>query len=137
MSTLDTLRFGTDLDLPDDPDEAIEVTPSGDLPLVTGRTNLRAALRRRFVVAPGTLVHRPEYGGGLPLYIERIANRRIQSQLATALRRNALRDSRIRDATITVAAVADAASGGPGVQVEARLKVAGDQGAESFSLSYS
>lgn len=130
MPTLDDERFGVDIDLSGDPEAPIPVTPSGDLTLIRGRANLRAALARNCVVAPGELLHRPEYGGGLALAVETIGSPPARATVANRLRRALLADPRIRDASVGVSLDDDV------ILVEVAARVAGDQGAESFTLSY-
>lgn len=94
-------RIGRDLVLPGlggtDP---APPTLTGDWPSISGRDNLHAAVRRRLVTAPGQLVHRPEYGGGLPLYVGRLATPGEAARLAAGARQNLLRDPRIAQADV-------------------------------------
>ena len=64
-------RFLTDIALPRDPGGSLRTTPTGDLMLSSGRDNVAQALERRVLVGQGTLLHRPDYGAGLKLAIER------------------------------------------------------------------
>lgn len=100
-SEIAELRWGRDLVLPDIGAE-VQVTPSGDWPTIAGRPNLHAAHRRRAVTAPGELVHRPDYGGGLPLFIEVENTDARRAQMAAVVRANALRDVRLEDARADV-----------------------------------
>lgn len=131
MSTLDDERFGVDLDLTGDPDANIRVTPSGDIPLIRGRSNLRAALVRMCTVEPGDLVHRPAFGGGLPGFVETLDSPRRRATLANQLRRSLLADARVREASVAVSL------DGEDIVVEVSIKVAGDQAAETFTFAYS
>ena len=97
---LQTQRFKTDLVVPGVGRE-VQPTASGDWPLVTGRLNLLGAHRRRAVTVPGAMVHRPEYGGGLLLELERLASPANLARSTTTIRNNALRDGRISDASVT------------------------------------
>jgi hypothetical protein len=123
-------RLGRDLDVPLDEDESIRVTPTGDLPTLAGRPNVHAAQRRRALVAPGSLVHRAEYGGGLVLEISQPGTLTRYSQIANRLRRNALRDPRISEARVEV-------SGGPPADllVGCAIRIRGDETDEQFDLS--
>lgn len=82
--------------------ETVQVTPSGDWPTVAGRANLHDAHRRRAVTTPGEMVHRPQYGGGLVLGLERPNTEAMHAQLAASLRSNALRDPRLGDIEVDV-----------------------------------
>jgi phage baseplate assembly protein W len=135
MATDDERRFGRDLALPDDPDDGLSVTPTGDLQDVAGRDNLREALRRRVLVAAGSLVHRPEYGAGVTAELGSPGSATSRSRIANAVRRNLLRDDRIEDAQVTVS------QGVPGdptrsqaVTIEVSVRIRGDQRGEQFTV---
>jgi phage baseplate assembly protein W len=96
-------RYGTDLYVPDDPDEDVVATPTGDLRTITGRDNLLAAQSRRARVTPGRLVHRPEYGGGVTAAVDGPGDLASRARLQAQVRRNALRDDRVADVGVTVA----------------------------------
>lgn len=89
-------KIGRDLVLPglggQDP---APPTLTGDWPSIAGRANLHAAVRRRLVTAPSQLVHRPEYGGGLPLFVGVLSSPSERARLAAGARQNLLRDPRI------------------------------------------
>jgi hypothetical protein len=129
-TTSQTRRLGTDLDLPLDPNEAIRVTPTGDLPVLSGRPNVQAAQRRRALVAPGGLVHRGDYGGGMVLELGQPGTPSRRTRLANQIRRNALRDTRIDEARVEV-------GGGPpgGLLVSLAIRISGDQADEQFSIA--
>lgn len=100
------LRWGRDLVLPPCDSEP-QVTASGDWPTVGGRPNLHQAHRRRAVTAPGELLHRPLYGGGMMLWLERGNTPGERAALGASVRRNALRDRRLEDAVVAVTAPTD------------------------------
>ena len=100
-ASIDTARLGTDLVLPA-LGETIPVTASGDLPTVTGRVNVEASLVRRIATFPGSLLHRPTYGGGLPGQVEEADTPTNRSRLARDIRANLLRDVRIADVRVSV-----------------------------------
>lgn len=93
---IQTLRFGTDMVLPGI-GEVVKPTASGDWPLQSGRVNLLDAHVRRASVAPGQMVHRPLYGGGLLLFVEEIASPTVLAQMEVSIRLNAFRDPRVAD----------------------------------------
>jgi len=97
-------RFGRDVLLPDDPDEDMRVTPTGDLPTVAGVANVRGALRRRCLTSPGDMVHRPAYGGGVELELSRLGSPARRASLANQLRRNLFGDDRVREVRVSVSA---------------------------------
>lgn len=101
-TAIDELRFGRDLNLPESADDALALTVTGDVQSVAGRENLRKAVRCRAVTVQGELVHRPEYGGDLPLYVERASTPAGRAALANALRRGAFRDDRLKDVAVEV-----------------------------------
>lgn len=97
---IDERRLGVDLDLPLDPDETILQSPSGDLPLLSGRPNLHQAVRRRTITGEGALLFRPAYGAGVISYVEAAGNPNTRARLVNALRRNLLADPRLADASV-------------------------------------
>ena len=99
-SEVQETRFGRDIALPG-LGNTVHPTASGDWPTVAGRENLLGAQIRRATVAPGQMVHRPLYGGGLPLYIEALGDPATLSRIEVAIRQNALRDDRIEEATVS------------------------------------
>lgn len=107
QAEIDALRFLTDVELPSGD---VRVTPSGDWPLVAGRANLRGAMRRRALTQPGELLHRPEYGAGMPAYVERVSSPPARAQLANAIRLNLLRDRRVAEVRTTIATELDDSS---------------------------
>lgn len=107
MIDLDTIRLGTDADIPIA--GAFAVTPAGDCPTASGRLNLAAAIKRRMATEPGALVHRPTYGCGLLSRIGQANSPAGRADLAVSVRRNLLQDARIKDAEVSVA-LGDAAS---------------------------
>jgi hypothetical protein len=135
MST-EARRLGTDLDLPLDSDEDVRPTPTGDLPVISGRTNVRMALIRRALVAPGELLHRPEYGGGLVLEVGQPSTLSRRLLLANQIRRDQLRDPRIEDSRVAVSAgtPSDHLRSGA-ITVELATRIRGDDAEQTFTVS--
>lgn len=102
--TINQERFGTDLEMPTKAGASLPKTATGDLRLISGYANLRQAVIRRAMTVPGSLIHRPEYGGGLPLYIEQAGTLAGRSRMSNALRQNAQADERIARAKVVVQA---------------------------------
>ena len=105
MSTFDeiqTFRCGRDMVLPGGV-KVVQPTASGDWPLIEGRDSLQAAQIRRAVTAAGEMVHRPLYGGDLPLFVETGADPATLARMAVGIRQNALRDDRVAEVTVTTA----------------------------------
>ncbi len=127
MATNDERRFGRDLLLPSTADGTILTTTTGDLVDVTGIENLKKAQINRAITLPGTLVHRPLYGGGLPDAVEEASSPAVRAELANRIRRNALRDTRIDEAsaTVTEGTVEDPLDGGT-LTVKLGLRVRGE-----------
>lgn len=73
------------------------VTPGGDLDLISGLANLKNALLHRLITVPGTLVHRPQYGVGLPNFLNNLASFSTQQELAGIIRQQFKRDPRVED----------------------------------------
>lgn len=70
-------------------------SPSGDLDRISGLANLKQALFHRLMTVPGTLVHRPTYGVGLPLYQNNLSSFVAQQKLASLIEEQFLRDPRV------------------------------------------
>lgn len=102
-NALDLARFGTDLDLPIDPDAVIRIPTSGDVPTLSGRDNLTRAIARRLATEPGALVYRPTYGCGVLGYIGAANTPAVRAKLATAIRKNLLQDVRLKDVAVSIA----------------------------------
>lgn len=115
----DAERFGRDIALPDDPEDELQVTASGDLLLREGRPNARAALRRRLICSPGALIHRPDYGAGVLDYLELPNSLSTRTQLGNAVRRNLLADDRVGEVVVnTSAGLADGTARPQAITVE-------------------
>lgn len=121
-------RFGRDLLLPG-PGREVTPTISGDWPTLAGRPNLHAAVLRRQLTTPTQLVHRPEYGAGLELFVGELASLPERSRLAAASRQNTLRDPRIEAADV---AVGEAEEGR--VVLQLAIRPSGEIEAESVSI---
>jgi len=102
MSNLDDKALGVDLALPADPAAPIPTTPTGDIALTSGRSNLLGALARRQTAARTALLHRPEYGVGVLEQVEAPNTPAGRGLLAARSRKNHLHDPRISEARVTV-----------------------------------
>lgn len=129
---IDEAKIGRDLVLPGlggtDP---VPPTLTGDWPSIAGRANLHAAVRRRLVTAPGQLVHRPEYGGGLPLFVGTLASPSERARLAAGARGNLLRDPRIGAVQVGVGEPPGMPSA---VLVEVAVQPVGETSSETVSV---
>jgi phage baseplate assembly protein W len=76
-------------------------TPSGDLGTISGLANLKEALFHRLMTVPGTLVHRPTYGVGIPLYQGRLSSFSVQQRLASLIQEQFKQDPRVEDVKST------------------------------------
>lgn len=122
MSTaLDIARLGVDVDIPVDPDGAITPTPTGDIPLLSGRSALDRGLLRRIVTEPGAMIYRPGFGVGALTWLGAANSPVERARLGAAVRRNLLADPRIVDASVTVAPQTDATDS-PVVTVAIQLR---------------
>jgi hypothetical protein len=102
-ANLDTLRLLTDLDLPIDPDDDLVPTAGGDLPTLSGRPNLIAAISRRLVTSPGSMLYRPTYGCGVLGYLGQANSPAVRAKLGTVIRANLLLDRRLKDVSVSLA----------------------------------
>lgn len=123
-------RFGRDLELLP-PDQAPSPTATGDYPSIGGRPNLHAAVRRRLLTSPGQLVHRPDYGGGLELFVGRLGTPGERARLAAGSRANILRDSRLAQAVV---GVGESPTGPDQVLVEVAIQPAGEIETDTVSI---
>ncbi len=136
MAATDEIRrFGRDLDLPETVDAVIRVTPTGDLRDIAGRDNLHRAVRLRALSAPGTLVHRPDYGGGLELHVETPNTPASRSAINTTLRRNALLDVRLEDVTVSTSSGRTGSTSGDAVTVRLEIRARGDVASDALNLT--
>lgn len=133
---IDVERLGTDLPLPVDPDDELRPTPTGDIPVVFGRGNLKAALIRRMLTMPGALLHRPGYGAGAPGYVDTIGQPATRSKAANAIRRNLLSDPRLADCSVTVAAGLPSDARRPGMTVGLSVRLRDEEATEQMTVSY-
>lgn len=122
MAAIDEIRFGRDVFVPLDPESAVRVTPTGDLPTIAGYANLSHALEAMALTVPGDLVHRPTYGGGLVEEVEAEGTPASRARAANRLRTSARADARIREATVSVTVGAPGDPARPGA-VTAALSV--------------
>lgn len=58
----------------DTPDQTLPVGPTGDLVLVAGIDSLELTMQRAIATVPGTLLHRPTFGGGVERYLGRLSS---------------------------------------------------------------
>jgi len=101
-SDLDAARFGVDIDIPIDPGGVIAVTPTGDVPMLSGRSCLLRDVQRRLVSQPGSLIHRPAFGAGAIGYLGINNSAAARSRLGTDARANLLADGRLKDVGIAL-----------------------------------
>ena len=72
---------------------------SGDRERISGLDNLKEALFRRLITVPGSLVHRPEYGVGLKLWINALSSLSKKRELAVKIEEQFRRDPRVDKVT--------------------------------------
>lgn len=70
-------------------------TPGADIGQISGLANLRWALFHRLMTVPGTLVHRPLYGVGMPAYQNAQNSFAIQQKLASLIKEQFEQDPRV------------------------------------------
>lgn len=81
-------------------------TASGDLDTIAGRQNVHDALLRRLVTAPGSLIHRPDYGVGINRYQNSLGGLETRRRLAALIKDQFERDDRV-DEVVAVSFSAD------------------------------
>lgn len=135
MSDILDERFGRDVLLPNDPEDDVRVTPTGDLQTVAGVENVRGALRRRVLTSPGDLVTRPGYGGGIELELSRLGSPARRSALANTIRRNLFADDRVKEIRVSVSAGSPGATRTNAATIEIGATLADNtQDAQTISL---
>jgi phage baseplate assembly protein W len=72
------------------------LSSGGDLALISGIANLKAALFHRLVTVPGTLVHKPTYGVGITQYENSCSSFSVQQKLATLIQEQFALDPRVQ-----------------------------------------
>jgi phage baseplate assembly protein W len=75
------------------------VTNTGDIALNRGLSNLKQAIFHRLITAPGSLVHRPDYGIGIKLYQGKISSLGVQRDLAMRIKDQLELDPRVTEVT--------------------------------------
>lgn len=79
------------------PGDGFLVAADGDIDTVSGIENVKAALFRRLMVVPGTLVHRPNYGVGVKNFLNAVNSLDNQRALATRIKEQFELDFRVRE----------------------------------------
>ena len=127
-------RFLTDIAVPRDPGGDLRVTPTGDLKLSSGRDNVAQAIERRVLVGQGTLLHRPDYGAGLKMAIERSSNPTERAKQAARIQRQMARDERVlaSKSSVSLSSTADSR-----VVVDLSVQLAGDDDVQTLSIDIS
>lgn len=78
-------------------DGDMTLTASGDLGTISGLANLKAALFRRLITTPGSLVHRPQYGVGVGQFQNSLSSFAKQQQLAALIQEQFEQDPRVQE----------------------------------------
>lgn len=81
MATIDELYLTDILHKKD-----MQVTPQGDIALISGKDNVVDAIIRRIITTKGSIVHRPNYGVGLKRLQNAINSVQKQLELAEDIR---------------------------------------------------
>jgi phage baseplate assembly protein W len=72
---------------------------SGDLETISGIDNVKQAIYRRIMTVKGTVIHRPNYGVGLPAYQNAISSLATQRKIAIEIQEQLEEDERIDEVT--------------------------------------
>jgi phage baseplate assembly protein W len=91
MATIEDALL-TDIAFTDD----LQLTASGDIDIHSGLVNLREALFRRIMTVPGSVLHQPDYGVGLPEFKNAPLTIGVKRQLAKRLNDQLPRDPRVK-----------------------------------------
>ena len=76
--------------------DIVKVAP-GDIGTIQGLANLKEALFHRLITVPGTLVHRPTYGVGIPSFQNRLSSFAVQQRLSSIIQEQYKQDPRVED----------------------------------------
>lgn len=76
-------------------DGTSHVTGKGDWLTVEGEENLRRAILRRLMTAPGAYRVKPQYGVGVDTYVKKPYTRAVQDELTSRIRSQVAQDRRV------------------------------------------
>lgn len=88
---VDASTYGVDVLFTDD----LQVTPKGDYQTITGLENLRRAILRRLIVAPGEYKLNPQYGVGIARFVKKGMTKANLDELRHLIVDNISRERRI------------------------------------------
>ena len=71
------------------------VTPTGDIDIITGLSNVKNALFHRLVTEQGSIVHRPNYGVGIKQFQNSLSSFSRQQALAKIIQEQFEQDPRV------------------------------------------
>lgn len=92
------------------------VTSKGDWQTVEGEENLRRAMLRRLMTAPGTYRAKPNYGVGVDTYVKKPYTRAVQEELTSRIRSRLSQDRRV-DKVLSVTVNQEFFGADPGVRI--------------------
>jgi phage baseplate assembly protein W len=92
------------------------VTGKGDWQTVEAEENLRRAILRRMLTAPGTYRAKPNYGVGVDTYVKKPYTRAVQDELTSRIRSQVAQDRRI-DKVLEVTVTQEFFGADPGVRI--------------------
>lgn len=95
-----TDRFGTDIDLTLTENRGSGT--GGAAPTLSGVANIYSWLLDSAVTTPGSLVHRPDFGGGLQDNVGRLGTPAVRARMANDVRKTWLTDRRVTAASVSV-----------------------------------
>lgn len=96
---------------------------NGDIEIVNGISNLKAALMRRLLTMPGTVITLPDYGVGLKNYQNAPMTLAVKRELANLIKEQFERDSRVVKVT-SVRMEQDAVNAAL-ITIDVRIEIAG------------
>jgi len=88
-----------------------QVTPTGDLDIISDLANIKQALLRRILTIPGTLMHRPNYGCGILGFQGAPMTIAVQRQIAQKIAQNLPQDPDVNSVTSVNVSTDDAVPG--------------------------
>ncbi len=70
---------------------------TGDLDTIDGLANFKEAIWRRVFTVPGSIIHRPDYGVGLPKFLNSLNSIGNQQKLALKIKEQLEQDPRVEE----------------------------------------
>lgn len=101
----------------------LQPATGGDFLTVSLEENVKQAVFNRIITVPGTLLHRPNYGVGLPAFLNEPLSMQKKKDLARTIKQNVERDPRIEE--VTAVSIQEVGEGTGVVDLSVSYKIVG------------